>query len=237
MNISYLCDRGLVCEENEDSILVDEIENLFLIADGMGGHQKGAVASTIVVDSFRDTALFLEDDRLESFDESGVDKALENALNRGVENATEALYRYASENAIYESIGSTVVGLYKLPIFNKWIFFHLGDSRLYHLSSKALTQLTLDHMNSSSSNSVLSKAIGNFSAIPLEISYVKPTVGDIFLLCSDGISDYCQNDELLELLLKYRASLPLFCNYLKELIYKRGAKDNLSLIVLLVGED
>ena len=236
MNVAYLCDRGLYCEENEDSILVDERDKLFVIADGMGGHQKGSVASTTVIDAFRNVSDFLEEERLESFDEQGVEKALEKYLNHEVVEATDKLFNYAKESDIEEVIGSTVVGLYKLPIFEKWVLFHLGDSRVYHLSEQKLTQLTVDHMNSSSSNSVLSKAIGNFAAIPLEINYVEPKVGDIFLLCSDGISDYCRNDELLELLLKYRSSLALFSHYLKELVYRRGAKDNLSLIVLVVGE-
>ena len=236
MNVAYLCDRGLSCEENEDSILVDEIEKLFLIADGMGGHQKGAVASTIVVDAFRNVSDFLEEERLESFDEKGVKKALEKYLNHEVSQATEKLFVYAQENVIEDVIGSTVVGLYKLPIFKKWVLFHLGDSRVYHLSNQRLTQLTVDHMSSSSSSSVLSKAIGNFAEISLEIDYVEPQLGDIFFLCSDGISDYCRNDELLALLLKYRSSLALFSHYVKELVYKRGAKDNLSLVVLVVGE-
>jgi len=236
MNVAYLCDRGLNREENEDSILVDEVEKLFIVADGMGGHNKGAVASTIVVDEFRKTITFLEQEKLESFDEKGVKKALEKQLNLQVEKATKSIYAYASKNIIDGTMGSTIVGLYKLPIFEKWVVFHLGDSRVYHLSDNTLTQLTLDHLGSMTLNSVLSKAIGNFEAMPLELNYFNPKEGDLFLLCSDGISDYCHNDELLELALKYRYSLPLMCQYLKGLIYERGAKDNLSLIVIKVGK-
>jgi protein phosphatase len=236
MNVAYLCERGLERDENEDSILVDEAENLFVVADGMGGHEKGCVASTIVVDAFRQTNMFLEEKKLQSFDEQGVKDALEKQLNSQVEKATEALFTYAAQNVIEGIMGSTIVGLYKVPIFDKWAVFHLGDSRLYHLSENRLTQLTLDHSGSTTSSSVLSKAIGNFPAVPLEIHYFNPKEGDLFLLCSDGISDYCRNDELLDLALKYRYSLPLLCQYLKELIYERGAKDNLSLIVLRVGK-
>ena len=235
MNVAYLCDRGLERDENEDSILVDEEECLFVVADGMGGHQKGCVASTIVVDAFRETADFLEKEKLESFDEQGLKDALKKQLNLQVENATDALNVYTAQNLIEGVMGSTLVGLYKLPIFDKWAFFHLGDSRLYHLSNNTLTQLTIDHLDSTASKSVLSKAIGNFPALPLELNYFTPKEGDLFLLCSDGVSDYCRNDELLELALKYRYSLPLLCQYLKELIYARGAKDNLSFIIVRVG--
>lgn len=236
MNVAYLCDRGLHREENEDSILVDESEKLFVVADGMGGHNKGCVASTIVVDVFRETTGFLERERLESFDEIGLKNALEKQLNLQVEKATKMLYAYAAKNIIEGTMGSTIVGLYKLPIFEKWVVFHLGDSRAYHLSHNTLTQLTLDHSGSTTSSSVLSKAIGNFEAMPLELNYFNPKEGDLFLLCSDGVSDYCHSSELLELLLKYRYSLPLLCQYLKELIYEKGAKDNLSLIVMRVGK-
>jgi len=236
MNVAYLCERGLERDENEDSILVDEVENLFVVADGMGGHEKGCVASTMVVDAFRETSMFLEEEKLETFDEEGVKDALEKKLNTQVEKATGSLCAYMAKNVIEGTMGSTVVGLYKVPIFEKWAVFHLGDSRLYHLSDNRLTQLTLDHSGSTQSSSVLSKAIGNFLAIPLEIHYFNAKEGDLFLLCSDGISDYCRNDELLDLGLKYRYSLPLLCQYLKELIYERGAKDNLSLIIIRVGK-
>jgi protein phosphatase len=237
MNVAYLCERGLQRVENEDSILVDELESLFIVADGMGGHSKGCIASTTVVDIFRKTTAFLEEEKLESFDEQGVKKALEKQLNLQVEKVTGLLYAYASKNIIEGTIGSTVVGLYKLPIFEKWAVFHLGDSRVYHLSNNTLTQLTLDHLDSTTSNSILSKAIGNFEAIPLELNFFNSEESDLFLLCSDGISDYCSNDELLNLLMKYRYSLALCCQYIKELIYGRGAKDNLSLIVVRIGKE
>jgi len=236
MKVAYLCDRGLVREENEDSILVDEDENLFVVADGMGGHEKGAVASSMVIDAFRKTSLFLEKEKLDSFDEQGVKSALEKQLNAQVAEVSSNLCSYVSRNCIEGVMGSTVVGLYQVPIFDKWAVFHLGDSRIYHLSEHTLTQLTLDHSGSKASSSVLSKAIGNFPAMPVEVHYFNPKEGDLFLLCSDGISDYCRNDELLTLMMKYRYSLALLCQYLKELIYERGAKDNLSLIVLSVGE-
>lgn len=234
MNVAYLCDRGLEREENEDSILVDERENFYLVADGMGGHQKGSVASVMVVDAFRGTASFMNKEVAKSLGEKLVKAILEEQLNTQVEKATQMLKAYAGTHVILDVMGSTLVGIYKVPHLNKWAIFHLGDSRLYHFSATRLTQLTLDHTSVGNTSSVISKAVGNFDAMPVELNYISANKGDLFLLCSDGVSDYCHNEELLNLVLKYRSSLPLLAQYIKEFVYERGAKDNLSLVLVEV---
>jgi len=237
MKVAYLCDRGLEREENEDSILVDESEKLFVVADGMGGHQKGSIASSMVVDVFRQTASFMKTEVAKGLDEPLVKEILQEQLQRQVEEVSTKLKAYAHTNLITETIGSTLLGLYRVEHLDKWAVFHLGDSRLYHFSATRLTQLTLDHTGSKEDASVLSKAIGNFDAMPLSLAYVSVNKGELFLLCSDGVSDSCYHEVLLALVLKYRYSLPLLCQYIKEFVYERGAKDNLSLILVEVGEE
>lgn len=229
MNLAYFCDRGLVREENEDSILVDDLEQLYIVADGMGGHEKGSVASGMVVDSFREIPSIVEEKKL---DINAIRALLNKMLNTQVEEVSHKLIAYANRHHITEIMGSTLVGIYKCPNFESWAIFHLGDSRAYHYSNEKLTQLTLDHTDVDSASNVINRAIGNFPAISLDLNYLSTKKGDYFILCSDGVSDYVSNQELLELLLKYRYSLALLCQYLKELIYERGAKDNLSFIVL-----
>jgi len=130
MNVAYLCDRGLEREENEDSILVDELENLYLVADGMGGHQKGSIASSMVVDVFRETALFMNEEVSKGLDEVIVKELFEEQLNRQVQEVTAKLKRYSSSNLISQTVGSTLVGIYQLEHIDKWAIFYLGDSRL-----------------------------------------------------------------------------------------------------------
>ena len=236
MNIAYLCDKGLLREENEDSIWVDDIENLFMVSDGMGGHEKGCVASTMVIDCFRMFPKEFNQNKWDKFNKKSIKSLLQVVLNKHVEKVTKSLYSYAYEHlSKNEILGATIAGLYKVKSLNKWMIFHLGDSRVYKFSSFKLTQLTSDHTVSQFQSHTLNKAIGNFPIISLEINYLNIKKNDFLILCSDGVSDYLSNDELFDLIVKYYYSLALLCQYLKELIYKRGAKDNLSIIILEVG--
>jgi len=234
MNVAYLCDKGLVREENEDCILLDEEEKFFILADGMGGHEKGYVASSMVVNTFRELPSFMKKMSLLGI---VIKDRLEEQLNLQIAKVSNELITYSQKHQINEIIGSTLVGLYKCPFVTSWAIFHMGDSRAYHYSNAKLTQLTLDHATGKNTSNVISRAIGNFTVLPLELNYFSPQKGDYLILCSDGVSDYMSHQELLIYILKYHHSLALLCQYIKELIYQRGAKDNLSLIIVEVEGD
>lgn len=234
MNLAYICDKGLMRDENEDFILVDDKEKLFIVADGMGGHEKGSVASSAVIDNFRKIPSLIKRKEIHS---NTIKELLKKELIVQVNAITKCLINYTNCHQINGVIGSTLVGLYKCPLHEIWAIFHMGDSRLYHYRDAHLTQLTLDHINTKSDSNVINRAIGNFPMAPLDVNYFSPKKGDYFILCSDGVSDYMTSQELLLYLLKYHYSLALLCQYIKELIYKRGAKDNFSLIILEVGEN
>ena len=245
--VSYITDVGLVRDHNEDAILVNEQLNIFIVADGMGGHEKGEVASNIVIQSFVEQAtpvtLQKKDDDATVIPSLGMDAQ----LNLCVQKATQRIYHYAKEKEIEGTIGTTVVGLKFVEQIRAWVLFHLGDSRAYLYSQGSLRQLTVDHskheemkQNNASpeeieraGKNVITKAIGNFNAFDLDIQYVMPKSQDIFLLCSDGVTDLCTNDEILRLIIQYRKNLDLLCLQIKNLVYTRGAKDNFS--VILVG--
>jgi len=84
----------------------------------------------------------------------------------------------------------------------------------------------------SAGKNVITKAIGNFNAFDLDIQYVAPKPQEILILCSDGVTDLCTNEELLRLVIQYRKNLDLLCLQIKNLVYTRGAKDNLSIIAI-----
>lgn len=233
MNLAYMCDKGLTRDENEDSILVDEKEKLFIVADGMGGHTKGSVASSVIVDSFRNLPSRV---KRNTINHNTIKELLNKELIQHIANITNYLINYTKSQQIHEVIGSTLVGLYKCPLDESWAIFHMGDSRLYHYRDSKLTQLTLDHINKNSNSNIINRAIGNFPMTALDVNYFSPKKGDYFILCSDGVTDYLTNQELLSYLLKYHDSLALLCQYIKELIYKRGAEDNFSFIIFEVGE-
>ena len=245
-NVSFLTDVGLVRDHNEDAILVNQQLHLFIIADGMGGHEKGEVASHLLLESFLDermpSMIPKKDEDATVVPSLGIDAQ----LNYCVQKATEKIYQYAKEKEIEGIIGTTVVGVKYVEQIRAWALFHLGDSRAYLYRQGALRQLTIDHSKheemkrsnksdqeiEKSGKNIVTKAIGNFNAFDLEIQYIVPKMKDILLLCSDGVTDLCTNDELLRLIIQYKQNLDLLCMQIKNLVYTRGAKDNLSIIAI-----
>ena len=268
--IAYLTDVGLKRKVNEDALLVAEACNLFVVADGMGGHDKGEVASRIVVESFKQILCADEDSTVTYCDEGDDDETvpyfddfdkdstvayddvfeqksqLEKTLNRVIETSTNKIKTYAKERVLSGQMGTTVVGLYKLKDTESMAIFHLGDSRAYRIRNKKIEKLTIDHSKyeqmkqsgkysekelSKVNRNSITKAIGNFKVMPLEIDYIDLKKEDIFILCSDGVSDLTHAKELLELIENESKELNKVVFNIKKLVYERGAKDNLSIIV------
>jgi len=274
-NTAYLTDTGLKRKINEDALLVAEACNLFVVADGMGGHDKGEVASRIVVESFKQILCADEDSTISYCDENDEDETipyfddndedvtmayndnfkqktqLEANLNKVIETSTNKIKTYAKERVLSGQIGTTVVGLYKLKDEEQMALFHLGDSRAYKIRDTKIEKLTTDHSKyeqmkrsgkyseeqlSKVNRNSITKAIGNFKVMPLEIKYTDLKKEDIFILCSDGVSDLTHAHELLEMVEKEKNNLGNIVESIKKLIYKRGAKDNLSIIIFKYGE-
>ena len=265
---AYLTDVGLKRKENEDALLVADACGLFVVADGMGGHARGEVASRMVIESFRQM-MCMDDDSTVAFNYRDIDEEetipylfddnddatiaytdrtlLNNTLNSVVETATHKIVTYAKEKSITSPIGTTVVGLYKIRNEEEMALFHLGDSRAYRVRDGRIKKLTTDHSKyekmkqsgkyseeelSKVSRNSITKAIGNFRVMRLEISYLDLEQGDIYLLCSDGVSDLVHATELLEIVESSKNSLESAVLDIKKLVYERGAKDNLSIILV-----
>jgi len=248
-DVAFLTDVGLKREHNEDSILVNKQTATFIVADGMGGHEKGEVASKLLIETFsaaptKNLPANLGDDDDTIVPSLGID----DELNHCIEIATEKMMHYVQEKEIKSTIGTTVVGLKYVTNINAWALFHLGDSRAYQFSNNSILQLSTDHSKYEAmkaknmseeeilktGKNIITKAVGNFKAFKLDIQYVTAKVGDIFLLCSDGVSDLCTNDELLLLIIQYKDNLDFLCTQIKNLVYTRGAKDNLSIIAIQI---
>jgi len=245
--VAYLTDVGLKREHNEDAILVDKRSAMFIVADGMGGHEKGEVASQILVESFyamqhNKFTINLGGDEDTIVPSTGI----EDELNYTVETASQKMTAYTEERGIEGTIGSTVVGLKYVPNIRAWALFHLGDSRAYLFNDNSLLQLTVDHSKyetmrqqnipedevKKTGKNIITKAIGNFKPFELDIQYITTKKNNILLLCSDGVTDLCSTDELLLLIIQYRYNLNILCLQIKNLVYTRGAKDNLSIIAI-----
>jgi len=244
---SSLSDVGLKRTLNEDSILVAEAHGLFVVSDGMGGYEKGEIASQIIVNTFSD--IFNNNGNDEESTQSGLVKELddlENRLNRVIVQSTDKIIHYAQTHSIKGNMGATVVGLEKVEDKEELLVFHLGDSRAYRIRDYKIDRITKDHSQFEEMRSLgtysekelaevrrsrITKAVGNFTAFPLEINHLLLEENDFYLLCSDGVSDLCEDEELLDIVMQEESDLEKACNSIKELVYQRGAKDNLSVII------
>jgi len=248
-DVAFLTDVGLKREHNEDAVLVDKESATFIVADGMGGHEKGEVASRILVDTFLSNSqqslqvnLGLEDDTVVPSD------SLDDELNEYIRIASQKMIDYVEYKKMSTTIGTTVVGAKFISNIQAWALFHLGDSRAYLFSENSLLQLTIDHSKheamrrknideeeiKKTGKNIITKAVGNFRPYKLDLQYIAAKQEDILFLCSDGVSDFCSRDELLLLMIQYKDNLDYLCTQIKNLVYERGAKDNLSIILVKI---
>jgi len=237
-------DIGLRRAVNEDSLVVNSSISLFLVSDGMGGYEKGEIASKIVVDSFNSVMQDFCDDSEKTEDiakdSQTIKKQLSFYLNMALKKSQERIEDYATKNKIIGKIGATVAGVYKDNLLDEIAIFHLGDSRVYRIRDEEIEQLTIDHslveeMRRSGKYSneelakvgknILSKAIGNFGSYELEINFFDIKIDDIFVLCSDGVSNFIDD----RLLCRYAKDFKI--ERIRDEIYKNGALDNFTLIL------
>ncbi len=241
-------DVGLVRKINEDSFIINNNISLLVVSDGMGGYEKGDIASQIIVKNLDDIMIDYnqETEKTNYIDENtnDIEHQISTYLNRAIINSKDSINKYAIDNAIDGNIGATVVGIYKDINIDKITVFHLGDSRAYRIRDNKIEQLTIDHsvvedMRRSGKysdieinkvgNNILSKAIGNFNDFDLEINFYDLLVDDIFILCSDGVSNFIDDDLLLKYIVNNTQSKAI--EKIKKIIYENGARDNLTLLI------
>ena len=251
MKISYsweaagLTDVGMKREINEDSIFLDAGLGLLILADGMGGHASGEVASAMAVASIQD-ALGLVDGARPDWTETGGEQ-LQEKIDTATVAANAAIHSAAGMDARYQGMGTTVV----LAICNgkSLVYGHVGDSRLYRLRKGSLKQLTRDHSlisdlvekgfyteeeaKSATQKNVITRALGNEDTVKVDTAQTSLKKGDIYLLCSDGLTDLVDDEEIAEII-ENRSSLDAACKALVDSANASGGKDNVSVILLAV---
>jgi len=223
---------GLKRKVNEDSVLVRTERGLWAVADGMGGHEAGDVASTMVTDALRALPIVY-----------GLDDTVEAAID-ALRRVNGELIRLArSEDDRSRTIGTTVVGLAIAD--GQFRCFWAGDSRAYRIRHGQIRRLSRDHslvqdlvdagmLNSADaekheSANVITRAVGVSEELEVDSSTGEAAPGDIFLLASDGVTRVVEDEELLEELAN--GSLETAADKLVELVLARGAPDNLSMVI------
>jgi protein phosphatase len=228
-------DPGKRREQNEDSLLVEEAEGLFVVADGMGGYRGGDVASTLAVATIHDAFTS------QQFDGSPHAMLPRRAseLARAIQMANRAIFARASEEKTLQGMGTTVSAA-RFSVNKQRLYIgHVGDSRVYRLRDGVLRQMTADHTMKDlgvvgSASVHLSRAVGIWPVVPVDVIVGKPRVGDVYLLCSDGLPKMVSDAQIAEVLGDHEPSEAV--EALIRLANEAGGKDNVTVVVVCIHE-
>ncbi len=247
-----LTDIGRVRKINQDAFSVDNDLQLWVLADGMGGHAGGEVASQITVETIPASC----HSQLDGKSFRAIPAAtVETLLVQAIELANQRIREQASENSKIKGMGTTVVAvaITRTADRSQAIIAHTGDSRAYVLRNRTLSLWTRDHtlmeerleLNLITPNQVrthplrhvLTKALGiEPQAMPTVQTYeLEPT--DVLLLCSDGLTKMLTDQEIQALLLKDTPNLGRMCNRLVETANRLGGEDNTTVVVIGADSD
>jgi PPM family protein phosphatase len=243
---------GMKRSHNEDNFFLLAEENLYIVADGMGGHASGEVASQIAVETlanfFIDTSRDKEitwpykEDRSITYDE--------NRLVTGVKLANRRVYETAQSDARYRGMGTTIVSL---VCGSTGAFLgHVGDSRGYVIREGAIKQVTEDHsllndylkvhkltpeeIEHFPHKNVIVRALGMKETVTVDVHRIEPKPGEIYLLCSDGLSGMVTDEQLLETVLDSGPDLEKTCQALIARANASGGVDNITVVLVEFSE-
>lgn len=239
-------DVGSVRDHNEDTIGCDENLGLAVLADGMGGHRGGEMASAITVSTILET-ISSQANKInsgETDDKTGF--SLESLLvHKAVTLANKNVHESSLANAQYRGMGTTVVVL--LFYDNRFTVAHVGDSRLYRLRDGELEQITRDHSlmqelidrgfytteqaRNSLNKNLVTRAIGIDETVQVDIQEDIVMPDDIYLLCSDGVNDMLEDEIIESILTDNSDDLEKAALEIIRMANEYGGKDNISAVL------
>ncbi len=237
MKVAYKTDVGKKRTHNEDSILVDESMHIFLLADGMGGHQAGEVASDLAV---KECYACLKENLDTARNEENIPKLLVESLLKSHFTVRAG----AATDINLAGMGTTLIQMF--VIANNAYICHVGDSRAY-LIRNGIKQITQDHTSEMyfvkegiavegvlpvQKMRVLTQAVGGQATPVPKIHQIKLHPKDILLLCSDGLTDMLSDEEIESVIQKYRDNLPVTADNLIHEANDKGGIDNISVILV-----
>ncbi len=223
---------------NEDSLLMLREHSVFVVADGMGGHHGGGVASELAVKTLDD--VYSRRAFQGSVESSRPIPRRARDLALAIQSANQAVYARAASTPELSEMGTTLVAARFSPRKQRVYIGHIGDSRCYRVRQGKIRQLTNDHTMASIGVSGphagrLVRALGIGSSVTIDLIVDKPRPNDIYLLCSDGLPKMVSDDEMRSLLLA-QPDLDHAVYRLIELANERGGKDNITVILVRVVE-
>jgi protein phosphatase len=230
-------DPGLKRKHNEDAYSILEDHHLFVIADGMGRHAAGEIASKLAVDAIAES--FSQRAR-PSWSPEGVLPKRAGQLRNAILVANEKIFTQAHEVDEYAGMGTTVVSCYFSPNNQRVYIAHVGDSRCYRYRGGNFSQLTKDHTLGAAgiqgkSSNVLSRAVGVEDRVEVDLTMESPLPGDVYLLCSDGLSRMLTDEEIAATLGE-EPNLDACSTKLIDKANARGGRDNITTILIRVED-
>lgn len=226
-------DPGLHRKQNEDAYVVLEPAHLYAVADGMGRHAAGEVASQLCIETLREP--FVARDFPP--EEPGLAKRLW-WLKVAISRANARVFEAAKRNDSYQGMGTTVVALHFSPNRSRAYLAHVGDSRCCRFRRGELAQLTRDHTLGEAGIGgkhahFLSRAVGIEEHVEIDLTTDAPEIGDIYLLCSDGLSRMV-DEGTIATILREQPDLDVAAKALIERANARGGRDNITVILVRV---
>jgi len=238
-------DTGRSRDNNEDSVAVDEETRLAVLADGMGGYNAGEIASGMAT-------AFIKSEMSRWLTEVGGTaraKEVRRAMEICVDSANLSIFNAANSNPNYSGMGTTlVVGVFREDVL---VLGHIGDSRCYRLRAGKLEQISRDHSllqeqidaglvtleqaQHSNIKNLVTRALGVEEIVLLEVNEYPVELGDLYLMCSDGLSDMVQ-DATIAKILNAEGGLEQKVQMLVDAANDSGGRDNISVLMVEVLE-
>lgn len=252
LEVAAKTDAGMVRAHNEDSVAVDAACGLMVLADGMGGYNAGEVASGIAVSvMMAEIAQSLKGASPVAREAASGEELAVALLTRSLQKANASIYQAALSDAQYAGMGTTVVSA--LFYDNRVVVAHVGDSRLYRLRGEILDVITRDHSllqeqidcgmitpeqaRHSQNKNLVTRAVGIDAELNPEIHLYDVMVDDVYLLCSDGLNDMVEDDDIQSILYAMQGNLALAAEQLIQTANDSGGKDNVSVILVKVKQE
>ncbi|MBT8082123.1 MAG: Stp1/IreP family PP2C-type Ser/Thr phosphatase [Gammaproteobacteria bacterium] len=251
IDFAELTDTGQVREHNEDAIGTIPDIGLMVLADGMGGYSAGEVASGIAVQIVTDLASEAADrEELHLIDAHSGLMRPSIILRDAIYRSNKIIYQTAQSQTHCEGMGTTIVAC--MFYDNKVSIAHVGDSRAYRMRGGKLEQMTLDHSllqelvdrgfysheeaQRSTNRNYVTRALGVEPTVEVEVHEYEVQPDDIYLLCSDGLPDMVEDDDIHLTISTFNDSLDVVGQQLVDLANDHGGRDNISVMLAQVKE-
>jgi PPM family protein phosphatase len=233
-------DQGRVRTSNEDYFVANPERQIFLVADGMGGHAAGEIASRMTAEKVE-----------EVLSHSGSESSMEALLQRAVNDANTAVHEAQKASVEYRGMGSTLTVM--TLVDGNYCIAQVGDSRAYLVRNSSLVQLTQDHslvwplyksgmiskddIARNPRKNLITRSIGTQPQVEADLQGGPAMEGDLFLLCSDGLTDVLLDSDISRILLNSHTTAQGYCDLLVSAANSGGGPDNITVVIVRIAHD